>query len=157
MSRSSWLSLQQYCYGLFLLCLTMVALNLCITRSAGAQTPKDKAESVAAAWLRGLDQGALPELFDQYAGPALQQQWGKVEFVNQTNIVRIQTGGAAKARTLLGGQEFQHMPDGRQGDFFYFRYRTTFPNAQFFQDVYLENINGAWKIGAYQPMIPVPP
>jgi hypothetical protein len=125
---------------------------------ANAQQDREAAESVASAWLRGLDQGSLPELFDQYAGPTLRQGVSKPEFADQIGIIRIQTGGPAQTREVVGGQSFhKNMQTGQTGNFYFFRYMSAFPIAPAYQDVYLEQVNGAWKVATFNPIIPMPP
>lgn len=115
--------------------------------TAGAQTDRDNAESVADAWLMGMDGGDLQDLYDQYAGPTLRQSSDKQRFIEQMGIFRIQSGGPARARTLIGDQEFHQMPTGQRGTFHFFRYRAEFANGPpVFQDVYLEKVVDAWKV-----------
>jgi hypothetical protein len=129
--------------------LFLVAAIACalIPSAAGAQTDRDNAESVAKAWVTGIDSGNLGNLYDQYAGPTLQQGFDKQRFGEQMGIIRIQLGGPARTRNLTGDQEFHQTPTGQRGMFHYFRYRAQFPNGTaVFQDVYLEKVNDAWKV-----------
>lgn len=114
---------------------------------AAAQSDLDNATSVAEAWVTGIDGGDLGTLYDQYAGPTLRQGATRQKFIEQSGIVRIQAGGPAQARTLVGDQEFHQMPTGQQGTFHYFRYRAKFPSGvTVFEDVYLEKVNDSWKV-----------
>jgi len=67
-------------------------------------------------------------------------------FLQNGGTIRIQTGGRALARELVGAQAFAQDPQGTKGDFEYVRFRARLPNGLVFQDVYLENIGGAWKV-----------
>jgi hypothetical protein len=125
----------------------VVVAGLVLLSPAAAQTDRDNAESVATAWLRGIDGGDLSALYDQYGGPTLRQGLDKQQFIEQAGIIRIQTGGPATMRTLVGDQEFHQTPTGQRGTFHYFRYRARFPSGSaVFEDVYLEMANGGWKV-----------
>lgn len=115
--------------------------------TAFAQDDRSEAEAVATTFVRGLDVGDLDNLYSEYAGPGLQRYMSRRDFVDSAEIGRIQTGGPALNRVLVGGQPFSRAPTGEIGTFFYFRYRAAYPNGMsMYQDIYLQKLEGSWKI-----------
>lgn len=112
---------------------------------------KSVAESVAADFLRGIDSGDLPSIFNKFAGPTLKSQVQQTDFEQTAGYYRIQFGGPAASRTLVGSQSLSTIPaTGQQGIFYYVRYRGAFLNGFIYEDVYLEKEGTDWKVHSMQ-------
>ena len=114
------------------------------------------AEQAAAAFCDGLDVGDLGQVWDQDLGPLYQATVPRQTFVGIIGVARIQAGGPHLARTIVGEQAISQLPTGQTGDFYYVRFRTTFHNGTVFQDIYLQNLGGVWKVTA-SLATPAPP
>ena len=158
-NKGDWLTI--FTFGPRLVGFVLIVLSLVVCpmagRSAAQQTTEyTTAEAEAVSFLRGLDQGDLADVYKLHAGPTLIAGLTQERFVQQIGISRIQSGGPAKSRVLVGGQQFSQTPTGQQGVFYYFRYRTNFPSGtSIFQDVYLEKVAAEWKISGIW-IVPAP-
>ncbi|HLY80910.1 MAG TPA: DUF4019 domain-containing protein [Caulobacteraceae bacterium] len=123
---------------------------------AHADTPEPPAEQAAAAFCDALDVGDLGQVWDQDLGPLYQATVPRQTFVGIIGVARIQAGGPHLARTVVGEQAISQLPTGQTGDFYYVRFRTTFHNGTVFQDIYLQNLGGVWKVTA-SLATPAPP
>ncbi|HEY2706445.1 MAG TPA: hypothetical protein VGI95_00190 [Caulobacteraceae bacterium] len=111
---------------------------------ANAQTPA--AEAAAAAFCDGLDSGDLGQVYDQELGPIYQALMPRKNFIDFINVARIQAGGPHLGRVVIGETPVSQLPTGQTGDFYYVRFKTTFHTGTVFQDIYLQNLGGAWKV-----------
>ncbi|WP_332862026.1 DUF4019 domain-containing protein [Janthinobacterium svalbardensis] len=134
--------------GAKLIALFLFMLSALMVGPAQAQTAAS-AENVAKSFVTHLEIGGFGEIYDEDLGPTFKQGVKKDQFVSQMGMLKIQTGGTAQARQLVGGQSFTQAPNGLTGDFYYVRFRTKFPSGMVFQDVYLERVSGGWKISGY--------
>jgi hypothetical protein len=124
---------------------------------ADAQNSTGPAEQVASAFLRAFDSDDLASTYQTYTGPTFQKGSNSQMFVQQGGIMRIQLGGPAKSRQLVGSQAFNQLPGSPiTGDFYYVRYKSLFPAAPAFQDVYLEKAGAGWKVAGFW-FLPAPP
>jgi hypothetical protein len=130
------------------------AMTLATARAADADPPV--AEQVAAAFCDGLDTGDLGQVWDQDLGPLYQATVPRQTFIGIIGVARIQAGGPHLARVVVGEQALSQLPTGQTGDFFYVRFRTTFRTGAVFQDIYLQNLSGAWKVIS-SLALPAPP
>jgi hypothetical protein len=64
-------------------------------------------------------------------------------------MIRIQSGGPAEARQLVGSQIVTRSPTGQVVDVYYVRFKAKHPNGQVFEDVYLEKEAGIWKVAGF--------
>jgi Protein of unknown function (DUF4019) len=131
--------------------------------STSAQKPdpltseKSMAESLASDFLRGIDTGDLPALYDRLAGPTLRATVQRSDFEQTAGFYRLQFGGPVSSRTLVGSQSLSTIPaTGQQGTFYYVRYRVSFLNGFVYEDVFLEKEGNAWKVHSMQ-FFPAPP
>jgi uncharacterized protein DUF4019 len=126
--------------------LIVAALALCAISGAMASAD-DQAKASAVDFLKAVDFGDLKQV---YAGtsPLMKTNIAESAFVNNMSMFRIQTGGPASSRSIVGEQPFDQLPTGVKGEFYFIRYRSVYPNGPIFQDVYLEKLaGGAWKVG----------
>jgi len=100
----------------------------------------------AQSFMSRFEEGDLGNVYDQEMSPKFKALTARDTFLQNGGTIRIQTGGRALARELVGAQAFAQDPQGTKGDFEYVRFRARLPNGLVFQDVYLENIGGAWKV-----------
>jgi hypothetical protein len=115
----------------------------------------DDAEALAFNFLQHLDQGNLADTYQSDTSPKFKANMPSATFVEQVQYGRIQLGGPASSRSLMGGQPMHQLPNMAPGDYYYVRYKTQFPNTFLFQDVYLERQDGAWKVIGFWNL-PVP-
>lgn len=108
-----------------------------------------QAETIARTFVIHLESVNATTIYDDELGPTFKQAVQKQAFVSNMGMLRIQSGGASLARQTVGGQAFSQTPTGQTGDFYYVRFKTRFPSAMVFQDVYLEKINSTWKVSGY--------
>jgi len=134
--------------------LFLLILGAVIVESAQAQATTS-AESVAKNFVLHLEAGSFGDIYDEDLGPTFKQGVKKDMFVSQMGMMKIQNGGSAQARQLIGGQAFSQTPNGLTGEFYYVRFKTKFPSGMVFQDVYLEKVSGVWKVSGYW-MFPAP-
>lgn len=107
------------------------------------------AVSEAQAFMASFEEGELGNVYDQEMGPTFKSMTPRDLFLQNGGTIRIQTGGKALARELVGAQAFSQDPKGNKGDFEYVRFRARLPNGLVFQDVYLEYVAGAWKVAGF--------
>jgi hypothetical protein len=107
------------------------------------------AENAAKNFVTRLDVGDLGNLYEIELSPYFKQMVKKDVFVSNSAMIKIQAGGPAQARQMVGGQAFAHTPTGQTGVFYYVRFKTKFPNALVFQDIYLEQVDRKWKVSGY--------
>ncbi len=126
---------------------TGLALMVASVGPAVAQSgDKSQAEETASQFLRAADGSDLATVYKDLLGPSFHAQISESLFEQNEGVWRIQQGGAAKSRTLIGSQPLTFMPaTGQQGTFYYVRYKTAYPNATVFQDVYLEPLAKRFK------------
>ena len=111
-----------------------------------AQTPEPASEQAAAAFCDALDVGDLGQVWDQDLGPFYQATVPRQTFIGIIGVARIQAGGPHLSRTVVGEQAISQLPTGQTGGFYYVRFRTTFHTGVVFQDIYLQNLGGVWKV-----------
>jgi|HubBroStandDraft_6_1064221.scaffolds.fasta_scaffold156137_2 hypothetical protein len=138
----------------FSIAIGLAGLTMAAARAADADRPV--AEQVAAAFCDALDTGDLGQVWDQDLGPIYQALIPRKTFIETIGVARIQAGGPHIARELVGEQPLSQLPTGQTGDFFYVRYRTTFRTGVVFQDIYLQNLGGTWKV-ITSLALPAPP
>jgi hypothetical protein len=123
------------------LALTILAtFVLALLPAAAQESDKTIADSTASSLVRALASDDLSDLYDRVAGPSMKIQLSRELFQQQFGMWRIQSGGPAATRTLVGSMPFGQIPNTLQtGTFYYVRYKAAYPNGQVFEDVYLEN------------------
>ncbi len=99
---------------------------LAVATSTSALTqPNEKtaAESTAATFLRGLDNGDLGSLYQNMVASRSKTQVPSDLFGQTIGYWRIQKGGAASSRTLVGSEALTFLPAmNLQGNFYYVRF-----------------------------------
>lgn len=123
---------------------------------AFAQSDRAAAETTAENFLRRLDSGDLPSLYQSVASPRFKKDFSQTAFVQSVGVMRIQTGGPASTRKLVGAQALDQLPGTDKGSFYYVRHYARFPATAAFQEVYLESVSGSWKVSGYWNL-PAPP
>ena len=129
--------------------LLFIALLLLCSTIVFAQTGEEKAaENAAVSFLQRLHQGDLGDVYDTQLSSRFQNTTARKQFVQQGGMMRIQMGGPPSSRQLVGGQLVDQLPSQPplQGQFYYVRYRANYPQAQVFEDVYLEKVSSSWKV-----------
>ncbi len=115
--------------------------------SCTARAQDQGAEASAVAFLRALDSDDPAEVYAEHLGPYFKSSMSQGVFVDQWGMTRIQFGGPASVLLRVGCQAFSQDPQtGRKSEFHYCRFRAVYPNGPIFHDVYLEKIEGVWKI-----------
>jgi hypothetical protein len=114
------------------------------------------AEDAATRFLRDLDSDDLAVVYDDYMSSSFKAQFDKRSFSQNSGMLRIQSGGPAMTRTLVGSQAFDRLPTGKQGEFFYVRNKAAHPAGSVFEDVYLEREGGKWLVTGFY-FFPAPP
>lgn len=122
-----------------------------------AQSDGTAAESAAAGFLQKVDSSDLPTLYRSTFSSRFKDTNSETTFVQNVGMLRIQTGGPAATRRLVGSQALNQIPGvPGQGDFYYVRHYAKFPVGPAFQDVYLEKVAGSWKVvGFWNSSAPV--
>jgi len=115
-------------------------------QSTLSDADKEAGEAEALMFVERLDSGDLGELYDEELGPVFKALMAKPNFIQQGSFQRLQSGGPAVARELVGSQPFTQTPTGQTGNFLYVRYRTRHPNGLVFQDIYVEKLDTGWKV-----------
>ncbi len=133
-----------------------VAVCLAATTAAAQGVDQVNAVQAATAYVDQLDTADLGQVYDQDTTDAFRALMVRKTFIDQISIARIQAGGPHTAREVAGSTPFDHLPTGQTGDFYYVRFKTRFPNAVVFQDVYLQKVGADWKIAA-SLALPAPP
>ncbi|WP_186456882.1 DUF4019 domain-containing protein [Sphingomonas suaedae] len=110
---------------------------------------KEDAESAALSFVTRFEEGDPGEIYDEELSPSFKALTARQNFVQQSGFLRLQSGGRALARELIGSQPFTQTPTGQVGTFYYIRFRTRHPNGLVYQDVYLERVDSAWKIAGF--------
>lgn len=125
-----------------------------LTGSTTAQTSdKSSVEELAKQFLRAADETDIPGIYRDIMGASFRGQYPESLFEQNIGMSRIQQGGAAQSRELVGSQPMSFIPtNGQQGTFYYVRFRTRYPNGVVFQDVYLDKENNDWKIFGWQTL-----
>jgi Protein of unknown function (DUF4019) len=137
--------------------LVLAASDAAVWDGRAQGSDRDRAEQEASSFLQGLDEADLTDVYRLHAGPTFMAGMPQDRFVEQLGIARIQSGGPATSRQLVGGQPFRQTPTGQQGNFYYFRYKASFPSGvSVFQDTYLEKAGSDWKVAGYW-VFPIPP
>lgn len=118
-----------------------------IFSTAFAQSDRSAVESAASSFLQRLDSGNLSSLYQAEASPRFKATTPESTFVQNVGMMRIQMGGPAGTRKLVGAQaldQISGIPD--KGSFYYVRHHAKFPAGTAFQDTYWEKVSGAWKL-----------
>jgi hypothetical protein len=109
---------------------------------------KVAAEQSAAQFWFGFDRGDLGQLY-QSLSSGFRTVTPQQQFVQQTGMMRIQGGGPAQTRALVGSQDFTDLPGAPKGDYFYVRFKAKYSNGSVFQDAYLQKSDKAWRIWSF--------
>jgi hypothetical protein len=116
---------------------------------------KDAAERVTSRFFGAFDSSELSAVYAGM-GPTFRQTYTEQQFTQQVGMMRLQLGGSASGRVLVGSQPLSQMPNGTRGDFFYVRYKARYANGFVFQDAMLEKSGTEWRIGGFN-LLPAPP
>lgn len=139
-------------YRLFIHLAFLVTASLPMCQALAQQADAENAAKTFVTHVDTIDPGRI---YDTELGPTFTQAVKKDGFVSNIGIIKIQTGGPALARQLVGGQSFTQTPIGQTGTFYYVRFKTKYPSGFVFQDVYLELVEKKWKISGFW-MSPAP-
>lgn len=135
--------------------LVPVCAEAAAVQSEQADAQQEAAVTAAQVFVTRFDDGDFGEIYDEELSQTFKSLVARETFVQQGGFVRVQSGGRALAREFVGAQAFSQTPTGASGQYYYVRFRTRYPNALVFQDVYLENVDGRWKVmGFYLPPAP---
>lgn len=125
--------------------------------TAFAQSDRSAVESAANNFLQRLDSGDLASLYQADMSLRFKSATQESVFVQNIGIIRIQTGGPAATRKLIGAQALDQIPGvPDKGSFYYVRHHARFPAGAAFQDTYWEKVSGAWKVVGFWNF-PAPP
>ncbi len=127
----------------------LIFLVCALSVASQATAQQASAETAAKSFVSHLETLNAALIYDTELGPTFTQAVKKDQFVANTGMLKIQSGGPALARQLVGSQGFSQTPTGQTGTFYYVRFKTKFPSGFAFQDVYLEQIDSQWKISGY--------
>lgn len=117
------------------------------TQPQTAEAQKERVLSAAGDFVAKFEEeGDLGDLYDRATTASFRALMSRELFIQQGGFLRLQSGGRALARELVGVQPFSQLPNGTRGSFQYVRFRTRHPNGLVFQDVYLEEDRGQWKV-----------
>jgi hypothetical protein len=132
--------------------LLIFGLSLPATAQSAANEAAERATS------RFLSDFDSSELSAVYAGmgPTFRQTYTERQFTQQAGMMRLQLGGSASGRVLVGSQPLSQMPNGVRGDFVYVRYKARYANGFVYQDAMLEKSGTEWRIGGFN-FLPAPP
>lgn len=133
----------------------LALLFACVQFATAQGSDKDTAERAASSFLSEFDNTDLSSIYARM-GPTFRQVFSQEQFVQQAGMMRIQLGGTASGRLLVGSQVMNQMPNGMRGDFFYVRHKAKYPNGFVFQDTILEREGGTWRVGGFT-FLPAPP
>jgi Protein of unknown function (DUF4019) len=106
------------------------------------------AEESASQFWYSYDRGDLSTLYKSLS-KAFRDQITETQFVQQVGMARIQAGGAAFTRTLVGAQSVNSPPGFPGGDYFYVRYRARYPNGDVFQDTMFTKETATWHLYSF--------
>jgi hypothetical protein len=109
---------------------------------------KASAEQAAASYVDQLDTADLDQVYDQDLSASFHVLMTRKAFTDLISVARIQAGGPHQAREIVGSYGFDRAPNGDTGDFYYVRFKTRFPSAVVFQDVWLAKAGDDWKVTA---------
>lgn len=124
---------------------------------AFAQSDRSAAEAVASNFLQRLDSGDLPSLYRTVVSPRFKTITSETAFAQNVGMIRIQLGGPAATRRLIGAQALDQIPGiPDKGSFYYVRHHARFPVGGAFQDVYLEKVSESWEVVGFWNF-PAPP
>jgi hypothetical protein len=116
------------------------------------QTTKAAAEKAALNFVTRFEEGDPGVVYDEELSATFKALQSRQLFVQQAGFLKVQSGGSALARELIGSQPFSQTPSGQTGEYCYVRFRTRHPNGLVFQDVYLEKVGTEWKVGGFFTM-----
>jgi len=118
-----------------------------IIPTAFAQSDRSAAEAAANGFLQRLDSGDPSSLYQTEVSPRFKANISESAFIQNIGMIRIQLGGPAATRKLIGSQALDQIPGSNEkGSFYYIRYHAKFPIGSAFQDTYLEKVSGTWKM-----------
>lgn len=122
-----------------------------------AQNDRTAAEAAASGFLQKIDSSDLASLYRSTFSPRFKEMNSETTFVQNAGMLRIQTGGPAATRRLVGAQALNQIPGiPGQGDYYFVRHYAKFPVGAAFQDVYLEKVSGSWRVvGFWNSQAPV--
>ena len=138
---------------------SIVILALCAATGgrAQAQGSDSAAQSSAQSFLQDFDNGDLGLIYRNRIAGRFKTTTNQTAFVQNLGMNRIQLGGPAINRHLVGGQRLGQLPGMTiQGTFYYTRYVASYPSGLAFNDVFLELEGNEWKIVGFSFM-PAPP
>jgi hypothetical protein len=136
-------------FGLLRVCLFVVwTASLPIVRSNAQGIDKAAAEQTAGVFWVGFDRDDLSGLYRSLS-PNFRSTTTEQQFVQLVGMMRIQAGGPAQSRSIVGSQLMTDMPGAPKGDYFYVRYKSKYPNGFVFQDAYLEKADSLWRVLSY--------
>lgn len=113
------------------------------------------AETAALAFIQRHEIGDLGALYDEELIAGFQCLMARATFVEQGQMIRLQLGGTAVAREVVGSHSFDRLPTGHTGTYHFVRFRARYPNALVYQDVTLEKVESEWKIAGFY-VVPAP-
>jgi hypothetical protein len=115
----------------------------------------DPAVRAALQFVTRYEEGDLGDIYDHELTTAFKSLMARDLFLQQGGFMRVQSGGRARSREFVGMQPFRQTPTGQTGDYRYVRFRTLHPNGLVFQDVYMDNVGGTWKVMGFY-VLPAP-
>jgi hypothetical protein len=141
---------QRY-HFVFVLALSVWAVLITITVSQAQDAEQGAAEQSATQFWFGFDRGDLAQLYQSLA-PEFRNTTSQQQFVQQSGMMRIQSGGPAETRALVGSQALNDMPDFK-GQFFYVRFKAKYPNGFVYQDAYLKKSDNSWRVWSFNVVV----
>lgn len=134
----------------------LLSLAVPVAAQTGGQDRQHQAAvNAAQSFVTRFEEADLGDVYDRELSSTFKALMARDMFVQQGGIVRVQSGGSALARELVGVQAFSQTQTGARGDYRYVRFRTRHPNGLVFQDVYLEKAGEGWKVMGFY-LLPAP-
>lgn len=124
---------------------TVLAIAFMTPASA---TDQQDAEKAAFDFLHAVDSPIAAEtIYDSRMSTAFKTVMPRINFGQNIGVLRLQLGGPATSRQLMGSQLMNQIPGvPRPGTYYYVRHVSMYSAARVAQDVTVEKENGGWKI-----------
>lgn len=136
--------------------LAATVFALTFMTSAFAADQQD-AEAAAVNFLQAVDSPTTADtIYDSRMSAAFKGAMPKLNFGQNIGLLRLQLGGAANSRQLMGSQLMNQLPGvPNPGTYYYVRHVSMYPAAKLAQDVTVEKESGNWKVIGFM-FTPVP-
>jgi len=133
----------------------MAFLFVAITAARAAE--EDDVKVSANAFIDAMmDTKNVAQTFERFAGPRMRQTQTKDTLAEYVGLYALQFGGKLKDKQFIGAQHLTQWPGtNEKGNFYFLRYRTRYPTADVFTDLWMERADDGWRVISFQ-FIPAP-